>query len=123
MGKITFELRKDVVPKTAENFYSLCTHAKGYGFNGCKFHRVIPQFMIQGGDFTKGNGTGGKSIYGEKFADENFTLKHTGPDSLARWQTCSLWARYRRYGCSPRNREIGFIQWKNFHRYLDWTMW
>lgn len=89
-GRVKFEIFTDTVPKTAENFRALCAGDKGVGksgkplhYKGSAFHRIIPSFMLQGGDFTHGNGTGGESIYGEKFADENFTHRHTAPGLLS----------------------------------------
>ena len=89
-GRITFGLFGDVVPKTAKNFATLCDGSAGIGnsgkplhYKGSAFHRIIPGFMAQGGDFTSGDGRGGESIYGNKFADENFQLKHTKPYLLS----------------------------------------
>ncbi|KAJ2000950.1 hypothetical protein H4R26_004370, partial [Coemansia thaxteri] len=82
VGKIEMELYSKELPKTTKNFLELCTMEKGFGYRDSTFHRIIPQFMLQGGDFTNHNGTGGKSIYGQKFEDEGFPYKHDVPGLL-----------------------------------------
>jgi Cyclophilin type peptidyl-prolyl cis-trans isomerase/CLD len=114
-GRVLMELRADVVPKTAENFRALCTGEHGFGFKGSSFHRVIPGFMCQGGDFTNHNGTGGKSIYGAKFEDENFVLKHTGPGILS--MANGMW----RFSCIYGQALNCLISWLTANHSCDFS--
>src|SRR5665647_3513692 len=81
--KVLLKVNSEKVPRTAKNFIELSKRKKGQGYKGSTFHRIIPQFMIQGGDFTRGDGSGGHSIYGDKFEDESFELEHSGPGILS----------------------------------------
>jgi cyclophilin family peptidyl-prolyl cis-trans isomerase len=83
IGRVLFEVYMDKLPRTSKNFIELAKRGKGDGYKGCKFHRIIPQFMVQGGDFTRGDGSGGRSIYGDKFEDEAFVFKHDRPGLLS----------------------------------------